>query len=154
MQTLTPEIKSLLTQLSQHLAVADKPDDLNLLLLWSQYKTAKKKLVAPTTQKGDWPEVDRALNAVSSECLEFSASSASLLLKELLERYAGSTTRKVLENIRAANYWGIEEELLSKNFYSRLFKSIPKSQKSSRSRKCFEKDEIEQILTAFGSNGT
>ena len=152
MQTLTPELRNLLVQLSQHLVFAEKPSELNLLSLWSQYKTAKSKLVAATTQKGDWPEVDRALAAVSPESLEFSASSASLLLKELLERYAGSTTRKVLENIRAANFWAIEEELLSKNFYSRLFKSIPKSQKSTRSRKCFERHEIEQILAAFASN--
>jgi integrase len=108
--------------------------------------------VAATTQKGDWPEVDRALNFVSPECLEFSASSASLLLAELLERYATSTVRKVLLYARAANCWAIEEELLAKNFYSRLFKNIPKSQKSGRSRKCFEKNEIESILTAFSSN--
>lgn len=152
MQTLTPELRNLLAQLSQHLAAAEKPSELNLLSLWSQYKTAKSKLVAATTQKGDWTEVDRALKIISPECLEFSASSASLLLAELLELYAGSTTRKVLENIRAANYWAIEEELLSKNFYSRLFKSIPKSQKSGRSRKCFEKEEIEHILAAFASD--
>lgn len=152
MQALTPELRSLLAQLSQHLALAEKPSELNLLSLWSQYKTAKAKLVAATTQKGDWREVDRALNVVSPESLEFSASSASLLLKELLELYTGSTTRKVLENIRAANYWAIEEELLSKNFYSRLFKSIPKSQQNGRSRKCFEKHEIEHILAAFTSN--
>ena len=154
MQTLTPELRSLLTQLSQQLeSVTEKPtEQLDLLMLWCRYKFAKKKLVAPTTQKGIWPEVDRALNAVSPECLEFTASSASLLLAELLDRYATTTTRKVLENVRAANLWGIEEELLSKNFYSRLFKSIPKSQKSSRSRKCFEKHEIEQILEAFASN--
>ena len=153
MQTLTPELQKLLVQLSQHLqSEAEKPSELNLLLLWQQYKIAKAQLVAATTQKGDWPEVDRALNFVSPECLEFSASSATLLLTELLERYAGSTTRKVLLYARAANHWAIEEELLAKNFYSRLFKSIPKSQKSGRSRKCFEKLEIENILTAFSSN--
>jgi integrase len=153
MQTLTPEFKSLLTQLSQHLESAtEKPSELNLLLLWQQYKVAKKTLVAQTTQKGDWPEVDRALNFVSPECLKFSARSATLLLAELLERYAASTARKVLLYARAANHWAIEEELLAKNFYSRLFKSIPKSQKSGRSRKCFEKCEIEQILAAFASN--
>ncbi len=43
-------------------------------------------------------------------------------------------------------------ELMTKNPYSRLFKNIPKSQKSSRSRKCFEKHEIENILAAFASN--
>ena len=152
MQTLTPELRSLLAQLSQHLAVAEKPSELNLLSLWSQYKIAKANLVATTTQKGDWPEVDRALAVVSPESLEFSASSASLFLKELLEQYTASTTRKVLLYARAANYWGIEEEVLSKNFYSRLFKSIPKLQKSTRSRKCFEKKEIEEILVAFASN--
>jgi integrase len=155
MQTLTQEeLRSLLVRLSQHLeSVAEKPSEqLNLLLLWEQYKVAKKRLVAATTQKGDWPEVDRALNAVSSESLEFTASSASLFLKELLERYTASTTKKVLLYARAANYWGIEEELLSKNFYSRLFKSIPKSQQDGRSRKCFEKHEIEHILAAFASN--
>jgi integrase len=89
---------------------------------------------------------------VSPECLEFSASSATLLLAELLERYAASTARKVLLYARASNHWAIEEEILSKNFYSRLFKSIPKSQKSGRSRKCFEKHEIEHILAAFASN--
>jgi integrase len=152
MQTLTPELQKLLVQLSQHLQSAEKPSELNLLLLWQQYKIAKKSLVAPTTQKGDWPEVDRALNFVSPECLEFSASSATLLLAELLERYAASTTRKVLLYARAANCWAIEEEILSKNFYSRLFKNIPKSQKDGRSRKCFEKHEIQQILAAFSSN--
>lgn len=155
MQTLTPELKTLLAQLSQHLAVenfSELPSELNLLLLWNQYKIAKAKLVAATTQKGDWVEVDRALAAVKSECLNLTASSASLLLAELLDRYAASTTRKVLENIRAANFWGIDEELLSKNFYSRLFKNIPKSQKTGRSRKCFEKSEIEHILAAFTSN--
>jgi integrase len=84
--------------------------------------------------------------------LEFSANSASLLLAELLDRYATSTARKVLLYARAANCWAIEEELLAKNFYSRLFKSIPKSQCSGRGRKCFEKNEIEYILTAFASN--
>jgi len=158
MQSLTPltqeELRSLLTRLSQHLeSAAEKPSEqLNLLSLWSQYKIAKAKLVAATTQKGDWPEVDRALAAVSPQALEFAASSASLFLKELLERYSGSTTRKVLLYARAANYWAIEEELLSKNFYSRLFKSIPKSQQSGRSRKCFEPHEIEHILAAFTSN--
>ena len=132
--------------------VTEKPHSLNLLLLWQRYKTAKKKLVAATTQKGEWTEVDRALNCVSPECLEFSASSATLLLAELLERYAASTVRKVLLYARAANYWAIEEELLTKNFYSRLFKSIPKSQRSGRGCKCFEKHEIEHILAAFASN--
>jgi integrase len=153
MQTITPELQSLLTQLSQHLkSEPDKPNELNLLLLWQRYKVAKSRLVAPTTQKGDWPEVDRALNFVSPECLEFSTSSATLLLAELLERYATSTTRKILLYARAANCWAIEEELLTKNFYSRLFKSIPKSQRSGRSQKCFEKHEIEHILLAFASN--
>jgi integrase len=154
--TLTPELQKLqklLTQLSQHLqSEPEKPSELNLFSLWGRYKVAKKNLVAATTQKGDWPEVDRALNFVSSECLEFTASGASLLLAELLERYAASTVRKVLLYARAANHWAIEEELLAKNFYSRLFKSIPKSQKSGRSRKCFEKHEIEEILAAFASN--
>jgi integrase len=149
---ITPELRNLLAQLSQHLAVAEKSSELNLLSLWSQYKIAKAKLVAATTQKGDWPEVDRALNFVSAECLGFSASSATLLLTELLERYAASTARKVLLYARAANCWAIEEELLAKNFYSRLFKSIPKSQRSGRSGKCFEKHEIEHILVAFASN--
>jgi integrase len=151
-QTLTPELQKLLVQLSQQLQSAEKPSKLNLLLLWERYKIAKKNLVAATTQKGDWPEVNRALNFVSSECLEFSTSAATLLLAELLERYAASTTKKILLYARAANHWAIEEELLAKNFYSRLFKSIPKSQKSGRSRKCFEKHEIEYILAAFASN--
>src|SRR4028119_379646 len=140
MQTLTPELRALLAQLSEHLQSAEKPSELNLLSLWQRYKIAKAQLIAPTTQKGDWPEVDRALNFVSPECLEFSASSASLLLAELLKQYAANTTRNVLLYARAANHWAIEEELLTKNFYSRLFKNIPKSQKSGRSRKCFEKD--------------
>jgi integrase len=151
-QALTPELKILLTQLSQHLQSAEKPNELNLVLLWQRYKSAKAQLVAPTTQKGDWPEVDRALNFVSPGCLKFTTSSASLFLAELLERYAVSTVRKVLLYARAANHWAVEEELLAKNFYSRLFKSIPKSQKSSRSQKCFEKHEIEYILVAFASN--
>jgi integrase len=152
MQALTPELQMLLAQLSQHLQSAEKSSELNLLTLWQRYKVAKVHLVAPTTQKGDWPEVDRALNFVSSECLQLSTSSASMLLSELLERYAGSTTRKVLLYVRAANHWAIEEELLAKNFYSRLFKGIPKSQCSGRSGKCFEKQEIEYILAAFASN--
>jgi integrase len=153
MQTLTPELQILLAQLSQHLqSEPEKPSEQNLLLLWQRYKFAKKNLVAVTTQKGDWPEVDRALNFVSPECLEFTTSSANLLLAELLERYATSTARKVLLYVRAANRWGIEEEILAKNFYSRLFKKIPKAQKSGRSRKCFEKQEIEYILAAFASN--
>jgi integrase len=153
MQTLTPELQKLLTQLSQHLQTEpEKPSKLNLLLLWQRYKVAKRNLVAATTQKGDWPEVDRALKFVSPECLEFTVSSATLLLAELLERYAASTARKVLLYVRAANHWAIEEELLAKNFYSRLFKSIPKSQKSGRSQKCFEKHEIKHIMAAFASN--
>lgn len=152
MQTITPELKALLSQLSQHLQSAEKPSELNLLSLWQRYKVAKAQLVAPTTQKGDWPEVDRALNFVSPESLELTASSASSLLAELLNRYAASTVRKVLLYARAANCWAIEEELLAKNFYSRLFKSIPKSQKNGRSRKCFEKHEIQYILAAFASN--
>lgn len=131
---------------------AEKPTNLNLLCLWQKYKLAKQNLVAATTQKGDWPEIDRALNFVSSQCLEFTVPAASLLLEELLSRYAASTVRKVLLYARAANYWAIEEELLTKNFYSRLFKKIPKTQKEGRSRKCFEKTEIEQILEAFATD--
>jgi integrase len=89
MQTLTPELRNLLTQLSQHLAVSEKSSELNLLSLWSQYKIAKKNLVAATTQKGDWIEVDRALAAVSLESLEFSASAASLFLKQSHSHYLG-----------------------------------------------------------------
>jgi integrase len=153
MTTLTPELQMLLSQLSQHLqSEPEKPSELNLLGLWQRYKIAKAQLVAPTTQKGDWPEVDRALNFVSPESLNFTANSATLLLTELLERYAASTTRKILLYARAANGWAIEEELLFKNFYTRLFKNIPKSQKDGRSRKCFEKHEIEHILAAFASN--
>jgi len=153
MQALTPELQILLTQLSQHLQfAAEKSSELNLLLLWQRYKVAKANLVAPTTQKGDWPEVDRALNYLSPESLKFTVHSATLLLTELLERYAATTTRKVLLYARAANHWAIEEELLAKNFYSRLFKSIPKSQRSGRSQKCFEKAEIQHILAAFASN--
>jgi integrase len=152
MQTLTPELQNLLFQLSHHLQSAEKPSELNLLTLWQRYKVAKKNLVAATTQKGDWPEVDRALAAVSFKNLEFTASSASGFLEELLELYAASTTRKILLYARAANIWAIEEELLAKNFYSRLFKSIPKVQRSGRSLKCFEKPEIECILAAFSNN--
>lgn len=153
MQALTPELQILLAQISQHLqSTAEKPNELNLLLLWQRYKIAKASLVAPTTQKGDWPEVDRALNFVSPESLNFTANSATLLLTQLLEQYATSTVRKVLLYARAANRWAIEEELVTKNFYSRLFKKIPKSQKSGRSCKCFEKHEIEEIFAAFASN--
>jgi integrase len=152
MQALTPELQILLTQLSQHLQSTEKPSELNLLLLWQRYKIAKVNLTAATTQKGDWPEVDRALNFVSPESLNFTANSATLLLTELLERYATSTARKVLLYARATNRWAIEEELLAKNFYSRLFKTIPKSQCSGRSCKCFEKSEIDCILAAFASN--
>jgi hypothetical protein len=74
--TVTPELQILLAQLSQHLqSASEKPSELNLFLLWQRYKAAKKNLVAETTQKGDWPEVDRALNFVSPECLEFTVSS-------------------------------------------------------------------------------
>jgi len=73
-------------------------------------------------------------------------------LEQLLERYTASTVRKILLYARASNIWAIEEELLAKNFYSRLFKRIPKSQKDGRSRKCFEKHEINHILAAFASN--
>jgi integrase len=152
MQVLTPELQNLLTQLSQHLQSVEKSSELNLLSLWQRYKVAKAQLVAATTQKGDWSEVDRALNFVSPESLDFTTTSASLLLAELVERYAASTVRKVLLYARAANCWAIEEELLAKNFYSRLFKSIPKSQHSGRSGKCFEKHEIEYILATFASN--
>lgn len=133
-------------------SLTEKSSKLNLLTLWQGYKIAKKNLVAATSQKGDWPEVDRALGAVSPQTLELTASSASALLEELLERYAGSTTRKILLYARAANYWGIEEELLAKNFYSRLFKNLPKTQKSGRSRKCFERHEIQHILSAFSND--
>jgi len=151
-QILTPELQSLLAQLSQHLQSAEKPNELNLLLLWQRYKIAKVREVATTTQKRDWVEIDRALKVVSAESLQFTATSASLFLGELLDRYAASTVRKVLVYVRAANYWAIEEELLTKNFYSRLFKKIPKTQKDGRSRKCFEKSEIEHIFAAFASN--
>jgi len=53
MQALDPELQKLLTQLSQHLQSAEKPSELNLLLLWQRYKVAKTNLVAVTTQKGD-----------------------------------------------------------------------------------------------------
>lgn len=150
MERFDPTLQTYFSRLGRE--AAPKTEELNLTKLWERYKIAKKKLVAATTQKGDWREVDRALAAVKPQTLEFTASAATLFLADLLDRYTASTTRKVLENIRAANYWAIEEELLSKNFYSRLFKNIPKSQKSGRSRKCFEKSEIEHILAAFTSN--
>lgn len=133
-------------------AIEKPSESLNLISLWNRYKLAKKNLVAATTKKGDWREFDRALTAVSPASLEFTATSASLLLEELLERYATTTTKSILASARAAAYWAIEEELLSKNPYSRLFKNIPRTQKSGRSRKCFEKQEIECILAAFASD--
>jgi integrase len=151
MQTITPELKILLSQLSQY--ANSEPSDLNLSELWGQYKLAKDKQTAPTTKKGDWVEVDRALKILKPETLELTTASASLLLAELLNRYSVSVVRKILLYSRAAAYWGIEEELLnSKNPYTRAFKNIPKIQRSNRSQKCFEKPEIEHILVAFASN--
>ncbi|MCU0545890.1 MAG: tyrosine-type recombinase/integrase [Oscillatoriaceae cyanobacterium Prado104] len=131
------------------------PAPLDLLTLWQQYKVAKRKLTAPTTQKGDWPEVDRALAAVDRQALKLTNSASRLLLAELLDKYSASTTRKVLTYIRASALLAVEDEEISQkeaNYYCRLFKSIPKSQKSSRSRKCFERHEIKAIIEAFQSD--
>jgi hypothetical protein len=63
----------------------------------------------------------------------------------LLERYAASTTRKVLLYVRA-----LIAGQSRKNCWLRIstaaFQEHSKSQKSGRSRKCFEKHEIEHIL--------
>lgn len=131
----------------------EKPTD--LLALWQHYKIAKRKLTALTTQKGDWPEIDRALAAVDRECLSLTNSASRLLLSELLDKYSASTTRKVLTYIRASALMAVEDEKISQreaNYYCRLFKSIPKSQKNIRSRKCFEKAEIEAIIDAFSGD--
>ena len=131
------------------------PTSKDLLALWQQYKLAKCRLTAPTTQKGDWSQIDRALAAVDRKCLKLTNSASKLLLSELLEKYSPSTTKTVLTYVRASALLAVEDEEITQreaNYYCRLFKSIPKSQKSSRSRKCFEKAEIEAIIEAFGSD--
>ncbi len=136
--------------------IASTPEkELDLLALWQYYKIAKCKLTAPTTQKGDWPQIDRALATVDPQVLQLSGNAAKMLLAKLLNEYSPSTTKKILTYVRASLLLAVEDEEISQKdagYYCRLFKSIPKSQKSSRSRKCFEKAEVEAIIKAFASD--
>lgn len=121
-----------------------------LMDLWQGYKKQNLAAVSPTTIKGDWAEVDRVLSKLESNFLELDF--ANEFLAELLNLYSVSYAKKILTYVRAACYWAIENEKIEKNPYSKLFKRLPKIQSGSRSNKCFEKGEIEEIIKAFQSN--
>lgn len=122
----------------------------NLAELWQGYKNQNLLSVAKTTIKSDWAEVDRVLREIDRDLLRL--DSANEFLAKLLTLYSPSYVKKILTYSRAAVYWAIENEKVEKNPYSKLFKRLPKTQSSSRTTKCFEKEEIEQIIKAFLSN--
>jgi integrase len=132
---------------------ADVPDRYirSLSALWSAFKEASEGRVAETTQRRYWVMCDKALELTSQTSL---IPEGLKDFKELLlQKYALTTAKRILQMLRAAYNWAKDEDLveaINDNPFSKLQSSL-KEPKSSRSCKAFSQKEIDSILHIFES---
>jgi integrase len=132
---------------------ADLPDQYirSLSALWIAFKQASENRVAETTQKRYWAMCDKAIELASQNSLV--PESLRDFKELLLQKYALTTTKRILQMLRAAYNWAKDEDLVEAvddNPFSKLQSSL-KEPKSSRSCRAFSQKEVDSILRIFES---
>jgi integrase len=145
MQALTPELKVLLTQLSQHLQTDGESDNLLFSLslgeLWEKYTVYKAEHLAATTIKKDFGVVRRY---ISKTCGDL--NQAQKIRTQLLEVTTSRSARKTLMQINACCAWASDFGLIQSNPFEKL---KIKARKPTADIRPFTHEERDRIIVAF-----
>jgi integrase len=146
MQTLTPELQSLLSQLSQHLQEDPEPDNnshfsLSLGELWEKYTLYKAEHLAATTIKKDFGVVRRYINKTCGDL-----NQAQKIRAQLLEATTSRSAKKTLMQINACCTWAFDYGLIEYNPFEKL---KIKARKPTANIQPFTEEERERIVKAF-----
>ncbi|MEG5176187.1 site-specific integrase [Microcoleus sp. B3-D7] len=146
MQTITPELKALLSQLSQQLQTDAKPDKnpspfLSLGELWERYTAYKTEHLAATTIKKDFGVVRRH---ISKTCGDL--NQAQKIRSQLLEATTSRSAKRTLMQINACCTWASDFGLIENNPFEKL---KIKARKPSTDIQPFTEEERERIIAAF-----
>jgi integrase len=146
MQTITPELKALLSQLSQHLQEDPEPDNnphfsLSLGELWEKYTLYKAEHLAATTIKKDFGVVRRYINKTCGDL-----NQAQKIRAQLLEATTSRSAKKTLMQINACCTWAFDYGLIEYNPFEKL---KIKARKPTANIQPFTEEERERIVKAF-----
>jgi integrase len=146
MQTITPELKALLSQLSQHLQEDPEPDNnphfsLSLGELWEKYTLHKAEHLAATTIKKDFGVVRRYINKTCGDL-----NQAQKIRAQLLEATKSRSAKKTLMQINACCTWAFDYGLIGYNPFEKL---KIKARKPTANIQPFTEEERERIVKAF-----
>jgi integrase len=146
MQAITPELKALLSQLSQHLQEDAEPDNnphfsLSLGELWEKYTIHKAEHLAATTIKKDFGVVRRYINKTCGDL-----NQAQKIRAQLLEATTSRSAKKTLMQINACCTWAFDYGLIEYNPFEKL---KIKARKSPANIQPFTEEERERIVKAF-----
>jgi integrase len=144
MQTITPELKALLSQLSKHLQEdvrGNTPSSLTLGELWEKYTIHKAEHLAATTIKKDFGVVRRY---ISKTCGDL--NQAQKIRSQLLEATTSRSAKKTLMQINACCIWAVDFGLIEYNPFEKL---KIKARKPTADIQPFTEEEREQIIAAF-----
>jgi integrase len=146
MQTITPELKALLSQLSQHLQEDPEPDNnphfsLSLGELWEKYTLHKAEHLAATTIKKDFGAVRRYINKTCGDL-----NQAQKIRAQLLEATTSRSAKKMLMQINACCTWAFDYGLIEYNPFEKL---KIKARKPTANIQPFTEEERERIVKAF-----
>jgi integrase len=146
MQTLTPELQKLLTQLSQHLqADVESADDslfsLSLSELWEKYTAYKAQHLAATTIKKDFAVVARHIQQTCGDL-----NQAQKIRSQLIELTTLRSAKKSLMQINACCIWAVDFGLIQNNPFEKL---KIKARKPPADIQPFTEQERDRITSAF-----
>lgn len=146
MQTITPELKALLSQLSQHLQEDSELDtnptfSLSLDELWEKYTIHKAEHLAATTIKKDFGVVRRYINKTCGDL-----NQAQKIRAQLLEATTSRSAKKTLMQINACCTWAFDYGLIEYNPFEKL---KIKARKPTPDIQPFTEEERERIIAAF-----
>jgi integrase len=145
MQALTPELKVLLAQLSQHLQTEGELDNslfsLSLGELWEKYTAYKAEHLAATTIKKDFAVV---ASRIGKTCGDL--NQAQKIRTQLLEVTTSRSAKKTLMQINACCAWASDFGLIEYNPFEKL---KIKARKPTANIQPFTEEERERIIKAF-----
>jgi len=145
MQSLTPELKVLLTQLSQHLQADEELGNslfsFSLGELWEKYTAYKAEHLAATTIKKDFGAVQRY---ISKTCGDL--NQAQKIRTQLLEVTTSRSAKKTLMQINACCAWASDFGLIQNNPFEKL---KIKARKPTADIRPFTQKEREGIIATF-----
>jgi integrase len=145
MQTITPELKALLSQLSQHLQADTKPGNtpssLSLGELWERYAAYKAHHLAATTIKKDFGVVRRRIEKTCGDL-----NQAHKIRSQLIELTTLRSVKKTLMQINACCTWAVDFGLIEDNPFEKI---KIKAKKPPTDIQPFTEEERKQIIAAF-----